>query len=322
VQAQGPVAHQILETWTYPRAISVDVATGKERPVRTTLEVWYDSRGNASRFVDSADGRIQTDHAQVCPHSVARGPCWPGFSVESYWPLDTSRYTSELGTFHGRRVIWLAPRQPGGFAASPGDGERIGLDPRTHEPVADRTHFEGKIISEAQVLERKPDIAAGEYAFVVPNPSHQLLQDPPAFSAVGADPLALRARRALGRTPLWLGERFQGHRLRTATIGSTFNPPTGIRPDAAPLVTYDYGNVGITEFASPTLYGPTGGPLPGRVTLLKSATNGSTSPPIVDVRLARDGVFVIAGRTHPGSYALDRAGALRIAGALQPVPLP
>jgi hypothetical protein len=182
-----------------------------------------------------------------------------GFSFKSYWPLDTSRYTRQpgIGTFHGRPVIWIAPREPGGFAAPPGFGERIGLDPRTHEPVADRMYNDGKISSEALVLERKPDLAAGEYAFVVPNQTRvPFVTNPtPELSVRGSNPYALRAGRALGQRPLWLGERFRGRRLEAVTIGSTFAPPTGNSPKAATYVFYDYGRVAISEFNARDLHG-------------------------------------------------------------------
>jgi hypothetical protein len=250
-----------------------------------------------------------------------------GFSFKSYWPLDPSRYTRQpgIGTFHGRPVIWIAPRQPGGFAAPPGFGERIGLDPRTHEPVADRMYFEGKISWEALVLERKPDMAAGEYAFVVPNPTRgRLRKEPtPELSATGTDPYALRARRALGQRPLWLGERFDGGRLQAVTIASTFDPPTAISPKAATYVFYDYGNVAISEFNARDLYAARRGPLPGRMTLEKpdTLTSPSSSPSLV-AELSRDGVFVSVHKSQYGNYVLDRAGALRVARALRPVPLP
>jgi hypothetical protein len=322
VQSQGPVARRVLETWTLSQPVSVDLATGTGRPVRTTSAIWYDGRGDVNRVVTRADGRVQTDHAGVCP----RG-CSMGFSFQSYWPLDTSRYTRQpgIGTFHGRPVIWIAPRQPGGFAAPPGFGERIGLDPRTHEPVADRMYYDGKISSEALVLERKPEIAAGKYSFVVPNPTRgRLGKEPTAeLSAGGSDPYALRTRRALGQRPLWLGERFDGNRLQAVTIGSTFDPPTGISPKAARYVLYDYGNVAISEFNARDLYGAGGGPLPGRMTLEKPDTlTSSSSPTIAGLELSRDGVFVLATKSQYGNYVLDRAGALRVARALRPVPLP
>src|SRR6266576_2634187 len=138
VQSQGPVARRVLETWTFSQPVSVDLATGRGRPVRTTNAIWYDGRGDVNRVVTRADGRVQHDSAWVCPHSAPRPCATDPFSFEKYWPLDTSRYTRQpgIGTFHGRPVIWIAPRQAGGFAAPPGFGERIGFDPRTHEPVA------------------------------------------------------------------------------------------------------------------------------------------------------------------------------------------
>lgn len=321
VQSQGPVARRVLETWIFSQPVSVDLATGTGRPVRTTSAIWYDGRGDVSRVVTRADGRVQHDDAYACP----RG-CLPGFSFRSYWPLDTARYTRQpgIGTFHGRPVIWIAPRQPGGFPAPPGFGERIGLDRRTHEPVGDRMYYDGKISSEALVLERKPDIAAGEYAFVVPNPTREVRpkQPAPELSARGSNPYALRARRALGRRPLWLGERFDGSRLKAVTIGSTFQSPTGISLKAAPYVSYEYGNVAIIEFNARDLYGAGGGPLPGRMTLeLPDTLMSPISRPSVVADFSRDGVFVSANRSQNGNYVLDRAAALRLARALRPVPL-
>jgi hypothetical protein len=323
IRAQGPVGHSVFETRDLFQPVSVDIVTGAARPVRSTIEVWYDSRTRASRFVVRADGRIQSDRAQVCPRSLPAAACpgTPGFSFLQYWPLDASRYTREpgTGTFHGRPVIWIAPRQRGGFAAYPGDGERIALDSRTHEPVADRFYQDGKLLGEVQVVARKPDIPADKYAFVVQN-THPAFQEPAPLSASGFDPLALQARRTLGRTPLWLGERFDGHRLRGVTIGSTFMPPTGPRVHPAPYVQYDYGNVQILEFDARRLYGPGEGFVPGRMTLEKSQT--STSSPIADLRLVRDGVFLLGNRSRVGNYRLDRAAALRLARALRPVPQP
>ena len=327
VQSQGPVARRVLEIWTHTQPVSVDLATGTGRPVRTTSAIWYDGRGNVNRVVTRADGQVQHDDAFACPRSAPR-PCVQGsFSFEKDWPLDMSRYTRQpgIGTFHGRPVIWIAPREPGGFAAPAGVGERIGLDPRTHEPVADRMYFDGKISSEALVLERKPDIAAGKYSFVVPNPTRRPRREEPApeLSARGSNPYALRARRALGQRPLWLGERFDGSRLEAVTIGSTFAPPTGNSPKAAPYVFYDYGNVAIIEFNARDLHGAQGASLPGRLTLQRPDTLLSPSAkPSVAAQLIRDGVLVFVQASQHGNHVLNRAGALRVARALRPVPLP
>lgn len=328
MQSQGPVARRVLETWTFSQPVSVDLAMGRGRPVRTTSAIWYDGRGNVNRVVTRADGQVQHDDAFACPPSAPR-PCVQGaYAFKSYWPLDTSRYTRQrgIGTFHGRPVVWIAPREAGGFAAPPNVGEWIGLDPRTHEPVADRMYLNGKISSEALVLERKPDIAAGKYAFVVQNPTNKapIARNPtPELSESGSNPHALQARLALGQRPLWLGERFLGRRLEAVTIASTFEPPTGISPKATTYVVYDYGNVAITEFNSRDLNGAGGASLPGRMTLQNpdTLTSPSGNPSIV-AQLSRDGVFVSVYVSQHGNYVLDRAGALRAARALRPVPLP
>ena len=326
VRSEGPVARRVLETWAFSQPVSVDLATGTGRPVRTTSAIWYDGHGNVNRVVTRADGQVQHDDAFACPRSTPR-PCVQGaFSFGKYWPLNTSRYTRQpgIGTIHGRPVIWIAPRQGGGFAAPPNFGERIGLDPRTHEPVADRMYENGRIASEALVLERKPDIAAGDFAFVVPNPtspSRGPVQNPTAqLSARGSNPYGLRARLALGERPLWLGERFRGRRLQAVAIASTFSPPSGISPKAATYVFYDYGNVAITEFNAREGRGAS---LPGRMTLQMPDTLANPSAtPSVGAELSRDGVFVSVFKSQHGNYVLDRAGALRVARALRPVPLP
>lgn len=50
-------------------------------------------------------------------------------------------------------------------------------------------------------------------------------------------------------------------------------------------------------------------------------TSPSSRPSIV-AELSRDGVFVSVYESQYGNYVLDRAGALRVARALRPVPLP
>jgi hypothetical protein len=327
VESEGPVARRVLETWNSAQPVSVDIATGTAQPVRSTTAIWYDDGGGLSREVTRADGQVQHDNAFACPRSAPR-PCIQGsFSFEKYWPLDLSRFTRQpgIGTFHGRSVIWIAPRQPGGVPAPTNFGERIGLDPRTHQPVADRMYFNGKISTEALVLKRQPDIA-GKYVFVVPDASAGRLRgkDPaPELSERGSNPHALQARLALGQKPFWLGERFRGRRLEAVTIGSTFGTPAGIGPKAERYVFYDYGNVAIVEFNARDLPGSQGASLPGRMTVQTPDTLMSPdASPSVSAQLIRSGVLVFVQPSQHGKYVLDRAGALGVARTLRPVPQP
>jgi hypothetical protein len=334
VQARGPVEHQLLEGRSLPQPESVDFSSGVARPVRTTTELWFDPEGGLLRIAPRADGRLQSDEVQPCRH-----PCAPTFA-KSYWPVDTKRYVSlGTGTFRGQAVIWLQ-EHVAGVVGSP----RIALDERTHEPIGSRGYFKGKLLSESWVVEHKPDIPARSFWFVVPDLGfgQPVAYSPTAdFWATGSNPAVVKARRALGRTPLWLGERFRGHRLQGVTIGSTgVKTEAGDRFNVAPFVIYDYGVVRVEQFGAKHPDGYEQGPLPGRVVVqptgdLQASTSvsssGTTHSSRFDIRYelalaSRDGVFVQfkspdAFATLPtGRFPIDRANAVALAKALRPVP--
>jgi hypothetical protein len=326
VQARGPVGHLLDETRTLPSPLSVDVSTGEARPVRTSVETWFDSQGGLLRMVRRVDGRVQSDDVQPC-----RKPCLPTLA-ESYWPVDTKNFQREpmTGTFHGRPVIWLTERRREAYP----DSKRIGLDPVTHDPVVARSLIRGRLISESWVLERKPEIAANDFAFVVPDGGFgQYMKDSSTadFTATGSNPFALRARKSLGRTPLWLGERFRGHRLQAVIIGTrTLDTQYGARLDPANFVIYDYGIVRLQEFGASRPTGYDQGPRPGSVVVERSASYDVGSRPASlkikvlepTASLTRDGVLVLfSPPLLPPLVHIDRASAVALAKALRPVPL-
>jgi hypothetical protein len=55
---------------------------------------------------------------------------------------------------------------------------------------------------------------------------------------------------------------------------------------------------------------------------MRDTLTGPSSRPSIVAELSRDGVFVSVYESQYGNYVLDRAGALRVARALRPVPLP
>jgi hypothetical protein len=330
VQARGPVGHLLTESRSFPQPLSVDVSTGEARPARSTVETWSDPRDGLLRIVRRVDGRVQSDEVQPC-----RAPCETTLA-ESYWPVDTAQYTREpgTGTFQGRPVIWLAKRQPKDVYPD----ERIGLDPVKHQPVVARSLIKGKVISESWILERKPDIAASELAFVVPDGGFGLwVRDSSSvdFTATGPKPYALRARKALGRTPLWLGDRFRGHRLQGVIIGRKFlEMSTGARLRPARYVIYDYGIVRLQEFGASRPSGHEQGPLAGSVSVERSASyevasSAGSSRSSVRIEqqeptasLTRDGLLVLfSPPLLPPLVHIDRASVIELAKALQPVPL-
>jgi hypothetical protein len=143
VKAKGDVEHQLIETRTFLQPSTIDLTTGRQRPTRTTDEVWFDSRTGLARLVIRLDGRVQRDQVVPC-NDTRYGSCVPGYSFATKSPLDSRDYVREPGTyrFHGRDVIWAGKRYDG-FPPAPGVGERVGIDIHTHRPVAYRSFEEG-----------------------------------------------------------------------------------------------------------------------------------------------------------------------------------
>jgi len=313
---------------------TIDLATGRQRPTRTTEEVWFDSRSGLSRVVLRLDGRAQME--QVVPCNRTRyGSCVPGFSFAAKSPLDSRDYVREPGTsrFHGREVIWAGKRY-NGFPPAPGVGERVGIDIQTHEPVAYRSFEEGTAVSDSWVTARLKDAPGSHYWFVVPDggtaggyprdTSRNEFAVSPETTL-----LSTRARRVLRRTPLWLGRTFDGQPLQTITIGSeVLEARNGERLDAVPFVSYSYGRFYVQEFgaAHPSWYRQ--GPRAGTAVVekfggfVRDDRTFTIKPVASDWRaaLSRNGLLVVVHSFGPEPYPLKRARVARLAHALRPVP--
>jgi hypothetical protein len=173
VPAQGPVQHELLTAWTQTAVNGIP--TGGR--IRIRYEVWFDPRGGLVRQRTHSQGRLHDD--------AYRCPC-TGFPLSRYWPINPVKFVRRPGveTFRGREVIWIAPRQPGGFAPYNGHtGEWIALDARTHEPVASRYYTtRERLVSEARVVKQLPDIDPSTFWFVIPSASHvPPVPGPPVF---------------------------------------------------------------------------------------------------------------------------------------------
>jgi hypothetical protein len=119
------------------------------------------------------DGRTQWDQVGTCSPEWTEPNCLPAFAPSGQWVREPGR-----DVFHGGEIIWFGKRQGevtwlgkhyDGYPPAPSEGEHVGLDPRTHEPVAFRNYDEGALIAESWVRQRKPDVAAGRLSFAVPD---------------------------------------------------------------------------------------------------------------------------------------------------------
>jgi hypothetical protein len=98
---------------------------------------------------------------------------------------------------------------------------QIGLDPRTHRIVVERSFSGGRSFG-ALVISQRPNVAATRVHFFIP-----VRRPIPVAPAAFNDPcsgLVLAygfpsARRAFRAPPLWLGPSFRGYALRSVTSG-------------------------------------------------------------------------------------------------------
>jgi len=175
VRAQGPVQHALVAD---PSLAMVNGRSlGKVR-----LEFWFDPKSGLMRERGSWGSIRVPDTATRCPcpafnDGTDTNPHGPKILFERYWPVDTAQFVRRpgIGTFHGRKVIWLGRISKTFSPPSYGNGEWIALDPRTHDPVAWRrfaitTKPTGPIIDEIWVLKRFRDIPASRFWFALKNP--------------------------------------------------------------------------------------------------------------------------------------------------------
>lgn len=339
VRAKGVVEHEVIETQGLLRLNTLDLATGRQRPTRRTAEVWFDPRSALARVVVRQDGRTRTDQVVAC-NPTRYGSCVPAFSFALNSPIDSQNYVRDPGIsrFHGRRVIWAGKSVKGAFGPTPGEGERVGIDIGTHEPIAYRYLEHAEVVGESRVTRRLTDVPAGHFWFSVPDGGvgggfPKMSSPNPAVRSPETSQLGARLRRLLGRTPLWLGREVEGRPLRSIAIGrETLEAKTGAKLSAVPYVRYDYGRFVLQEYGAKHPIWYREGPRPGRLVLERGADYGGlghapvtdplTDPTVEWAALSRNGLLVVispSGVAWPDRY-LTQARSRRLAAALRPVP--
>jgi len=286
----------------------VDLATGKAKPATDVQEVWWDPKSGLVRVVGSTAGRVTYDSVgqqcqlgkpRFCNEPPPFGLAKFGFSL----PVEPSRARiAGRGVVRGHHVIWLEAIGPSGAPPI----ERVALDVRTHEPVARKENFLGM----TEFFSQLPNLSGRSVKFVVPDGGAPQNSYPPGSGFSHAVPRPVdQTQKALGHTPFWLGESYEGHRLQSAAVGTEgLKAANGAKLESAPFVSFDYGVVRLQEFAQR----PPGQPLPPQGKLLLTGERAA---------LLHNGILVVADLTgaagHTPSNSL--AAALALAKALRPV---
>jgi hypothetical protein len=320
VRARGPVRHALLHDFG-PAGTTIALAGGSARPVELTREIWWNPGTGLYRTVYRYDGLAVADsvqqgcftrHPLFCaapsPFDLRlHGLGWP--------PRKKSARVVGPGRFHGRPIVWIEGLvQPSGSKPYL-SGDQVGYDAVTHEPLVLRTiarsgpariggkPFRGHVFHGSSVA-LLPTLPANDVSFVVPKggaPRNAGLKEA-SFQKTTID----RARDALGRTPLWLGPSYHGHRLRFIQSGLSGSPNAQNRGvGMVPIVRFDYGPFRLDEFGDRRPLWALRGPPPGTVFDSSGA-----------LMYSRDGVLVTALGTFGQSHraALELVRSLRPAG--------
>jgi hypothetical protein len=206
--------------------------------------------------------------------------------------------------------VWVEQVMSPANGRHPLSGNQVAYDAATHRPVALRAilHRPGRapdrIIDESAVR-LLPDLAAKQVSFAVPEGGAPRNFD--LHEGAFQDATLAGAADTLGRTPLWLGRTYRGHRLgfvQTGSVGS--ENARGGGAGMAPLVRFDYGAFRIDE------YGAT------RPLWLVNAPRRGTLVSSVDssVVYGRDGIVVDV--TLTGAADSGRRDLIALARALRP----
>jgi hypothetical protein len=316
VQAKGPVQHALVEELR-PRMTTISLATGRARPTRVTREVWWDARSGLYRILVRNDGVAVSDWVQrSCFGTGSRHVCIAPspFDLPSegvvWQPKPGRARRVGTGTFRGRPVVWVEQVMSPANGRHPLSGNQVAYDAATHRPVALRAtlHRPGRapdLIVDESAVRLLPDLAAKQVSFAVPMggaPRNFDLHESGWQTARLAG-----AADALGRTPLWLGQTYRGHRLQFVQTGSTGSENAkGGGAGMAPVVRFDYGVFRIDEYGAARSLWLVNAPRRG--TLLRSVDSSFT--------YGRDGIVVDV--TLTGAADSGRRDLIALARALRP----
>jgi hypothetical protein len=242
----GPVVHAVIETET--GMTSIDLASGREKPVLGTMEVWFDQDRRIEHTLSRIDGQLQDDRLQTPTGVTALWGAVPGGpapvldpalakSVDGYSKALASGDAKVLGddSINGRPVTWLqlAPGQWG--------SERVAIDKLTSEPVRVETSWNGgrSWAYDVSSIQSLPE-GSGDFTLPVPSTAPQ----PQAFMR---EPTPIAPEKAPTIVPgaLALDAAFRGLPLTQVfetKLSTLFEPNAKREPIVSHGVEFQYGS--------------------------------------------------------------------------------
>jgi hypothetical protein len=241
----GPVIHAVLEHERPDAQVAVDLATGRERQLPVTTEIWFDDERKLEHSIFRIDDQLKYESLQTRTRLVTRQGSLPSAAapwldpalrefVDGYRSaLSSGRATRDgTGVVDGRPVTWLR------FALERRGYERVAIDAQTSLPVRVETYGDGPpSVYEVRRIEALPE---GRGDFTRPRidtPIAESYRRLPAHIEPGA------ATRVLPGA-LAVGDSFRGLSLVKVVetkLSTTFKPDEHVSPRLTKGLEFDYG---------------------------------------------------------------------------------
>lgn len=246
----GPVLHAVVE-YSGDDAI-VNLATGESTRRVHGMEFWYDRGRRAFRSRLSTDG-VQLSDQVVTPERICSdvGCVDSGGMTAQLDPSlagFTTGYREALASgdavLVGESRIDGRPAKLLRFTGSSGETTTVSVDAETHRPLQFFSRYPGGRRSPLFTVVEVESISRDETLFAPP----KLSPSRPTAGEVsdGREITLTEASRALGRAPLWLGERdAEGGALRTIELQHARTTFTDGREVEGVVVRLRYGRLQV-----------------------------------------------------------------------------
>ena len=241
----GPVLHAVLEHERLHELVAIDLATGRERPLHATTEIWFDEKRGVEHSIFRIDGQLKNEMLQTPTRLVTPRQSLPGSGrapwldpalrefVDGYRSaLSSGRATRDgEGAVDGRSVTWLR------FALERGY-QRVAIDSETSLPVRVVTHWGGS--PTAYAVRRIEALPEGSGDFTPPRID---APEPEYFARL---PMRIGSAAASRVVPgaLAVGGSFRGLSLVKVVetkLSTVFKPDEHVAPRVAKGLEVDYG---------------------------------------------------------------------------------
>ena len=240
----GPVLHAVLEHERLDAPIAVDLATGRERALPTTTEIWFDEKRKVEHSTLRIDGQVKGESLQTLTRSISPGGSFPSHTEPWLDPAlreFADGYRSALasgrairdgqGVVDGKSVTWLR------FALEHGY-QRVAVDAQTSLPVRVETYWGGSpTVYTVRRIEALPE-GSGDFT-----PPRVRRPEPESY---GRLPVRIAPRAASRVIPgaLAVGNSFQRLPLVKVVetkLSTVFKPHEHAAPRVARGLEFDYG---------------------------------------------------------------------------------